>query len=202
MNKSNNIPLFPLQTVLLPEFPLPLHIFEEKYKLMIDYCITNESEFGVVFADGNRIKKIGCTAKIIQIYNKYEDGKMDMLTLGKNRFKILNISEEDLYLNAQVEYFDDDTQDESEQMFYHSQKAINILQNLGKLKINNELLKYIGQLDLKIISFVISSIGGFSNSEKQEFLEMTSTSERLEKAVEILEEYFNKIVSAKLQSIT
>ncbi len=85
-----------------------------------------------------------------------------------------------------------------EQMFFLSQKAIEILQDLGKLKINNELLKYIGQLDLKIISFVISSIGGFSNSEKQNFLELTCTSERLEKAVEILEEYYQKVNSPSL----
>jgi Lon protease-like protein len=195
MDKMNKIPLFPLQTVLLPEFPLSLHIFEEKYKLLVDYCTANESEFGVVFANGNRIQRIGCTAKILQIYNKYDDGKMDLHSLGKNRFKILNISEDDLYLNAEVEYFDDEEQDESEEMFFLSQKAIEILQDLGKLKVNIELLRYIGQLNLKIISFVISSIGRFSNSEKQKFLEITSTSQRLEKAVEILEEYYQKVNS-------
>ena len=60
METINQIPLFPLQTVLLPEFPLPLHIFEERYKLLVDYCIANESEFGIVYANDNRIKKVGC----------------------------------------------------------------------------------------------------------------------------------------------
>lgn len=199
MDKTNKIPLFPLQTVLLPEFPLLLHIFEERYKLLVDYCIANESEFGVVFANGNRIQKIGCTAKIIQVYNKYEDGKMDILTIGQNRFKILNISEEDLYINAEVEYFDDE-QDENEtkELLSLSQTGLEILQSLGKLKINNELIKYISQINLKVISFVISSIGGFTNDEKQKFLEMTSTSERLEKAVEILDEYYQKINSTSV----
>ena len=139
MNESIKIPLFPLQTVLLPEFPLPLHIFEEKYKLLVDHCIANESEFGIVYANGNRIKKVGCTAKIIQVYNKYEDGKMDILTIGQNRFKILNISEDDLYLNAEVEYFDDEDEDDSEELYSLSQKGIELLQNIGKLKINLSL---------------------------------------------------------------
>jgi len=198
MNQINKIPLFPLHTVLLPEFPLPLHIFEERYKLLVDYCITNDIAFGVVYADGNRIQKIGCTAKIVQIYNKYEDGKKDILTLGQNRFKLLNISEDELYLSGEIEYLDDEVEEESAELFDLSQKAIDILQKLGKLEIKSDLLKYIKQLDLKVISFVISSIGGFSNSEKQKFLEMTSTSERLEKAVEILEEYFQKVNSTSV----
>jgi Lon protease-like protein len=202
MNESNKIPLFPLQTVLLPEFPLPLHIFEEKYKLLVDHCISNESEFGIVYTKGNRIKKIGCTAKIIQVYNKYEDGKMDILTIGQNRFNILNISEDDLYLNAEVEYFDDDEENyETEELLSLSQKGIEILQGLGKLKINNEMIKYISQLNLKVISFVISSIGGYTNDEKQKFLEMTSTSERLRASVEILEEYYQKVNSDNLPSV-
>ena len=195
MNQINKIPLFPLNTVLLPEFPLPLHIFEERYKLLVDYYVTNDIAFGVVYADGNRIKKVGCTAKIVQVYNKYEDGKMDILTLGQNRFKLLNVSEDELYLSGEIKYFDDEDEEESPELFELSQKAIDILQKLGKLKIKNEFLKYIKQLDLKVISFVVSSIGGFSNSEKQKFLEMNSTSERLEKTVEILEEYYMKINS-------
>jgi Lon protease-like protein len=198
MINIHKIPLFPLQTVLMPEFPLPLHIFEEKYKLLIDFCIVNDSEFGIVYAIGNRIKKIGCTAKIIQVYNIYEDGKMDILTIGQRRFNILNLSEDDLYLTAEVEYFDDDEEEESADLFSLSRKGIEILQNLGKLKINNELMKYIGQLNTKVISFIISSIGGYNNSEKQKFLEMTSTSERLEKAVEILESYYKKVHSPSL----
>lgn len=195
MNESNKIPIFPLQTVLLPEFPLPLHIFEEKYKLMIDNCLANESEFGVVLANGNRLKKTGCTAKIIQVYNKYEDGKMDLLTIGHKRFVMTSISEENLYLTAEVEYFDDYEEEETEELFFLSQKGIEILKDLGKLKMNTELTKYIEQLDLQVISFIISSIGGFKNVEKQKFLEMKSTSERLEKAVEILEQYHQKIKS-------
>ena len=141
MKIIDKIPLFPLQTVLLPEYPLALHIFEEKYKLLVDHCLSNDSEFGVVLANSNRIRKIGCTARIIQIYNKYENGKMDILTIGQERFKILNISEDDLYLTAEVEYFDDDDEGESIDLFSLSQKGIEMLYDLGKLKINNELTK-------------------------------------------------------------
>jgi len=192
MDTKIKIPLFPLQTVLLPEFPLPLHIFEERYKLLVDHCISNESEFGIVYANGNRIKTMGCTAKIVQIYNRYDDGRMDILTVGQKRFKILNITEENLYLTAEIEYFDDEDELDTKELFDLSRKGIEILQDFGKLKIDNDLLKYVGKLNLKIISFVISSIGGFSNTEKQDFLEMTSTHKRLVKSVSILEESYHK----------
>ena len=200
MKQNNKIPLFPLQTVLLPEFPLSLHIFEERYKLLVDYCISNNTEFGVVLADGNRIKQVGCSAKIIQVYNKYDDGSMDILTIGQRRFKIMNITEDDLYLNAEVEYFDDLNEPETEALFSLSRKGIEILKNSGKLEITFEMTKYITQLNLKVISFILCSVGGFDNAWKQKFLEMTSTSERLKNAVQLLEENYQKIKSSELPS--
>src|SRR5206468_620193 len=83
------LPLFPLETVLLPGTPLPLHIFEPRYKEMISECLADDSPFGVVRALESGIAEIGCTAEIISVTKKYEDGRLDLIAEGRRRFEIL-----------------------------------------------------------------------------------------------------------------
>jgi Lon protease-like protein len=107
------LPLFPLEVVLLPEEPLPLHIFEERYKEMIGECLrakeegTGQQEFGMVLAQGNEMRTAGCNARIVNVTRKYEDGRLDIFTVGTRRFEILHTDEQRSYLRAGVEYFDD-----------------------------------------------------------------------------------------------
>jgi Lon protease-like protein len=99
--------LFPLQAVLLPHAVLPLHIFEERYKEMIGECIDLECEFGVIQARGKGILRTGCTASIEQVLKRYDDGKMDIVTVGRRRFEIAELNDERSFLRASVEFFDD-----------------------------------------------------------------------------------------------
>ena len=82
------IPLFPLSLVLLPAMPLPLHIFEERYKQMMSEIIPKEGEFGVVLAKDEGTINIGCTASVRRVMRRYEDGRMDLLAIGQRRFRI------------------------------------------------------------------------------------------------------------------
>jgi Lon protease-like protein len=82
------IPLFPLGLVLLPHMELPLHIFEERYKTMINMCLEDGQTFGIVLFDGEVIQKIGCTAEIQSVVKRFDDGRMDILTRGDRRFVI------------------------------------------------------------------------------------------------------------------
>jgi Lon protease-like protein len=108
------LPLFPLETVLLPEEPLPLHIFEERYRTMIGECLQakatgiGQEEFGLVWLKGQSVNAVGCTARIINVTRQYDDGRMDILTVGKRRFEILLTDEQKPYLRGAVQYFDDD----------------------------------------------------------------------------------------------
>jgi len=104
---EKTIPLFPLEVVLMPSMPLPLHIFEERYKLMIGECLEQKREFGVVYQKDNDIKKIGCMARIVQVLRRFEDGRLDIMTQGVERFAIESINEDKPYLQAEVIYFDD-----------------------------------------------------------------------------------------------
>ena len=105
---SRLLPLFPLQVVVFPRTPLPLHIFEERYKEMVGGAIRDNSEFGIVLAKDGGIVNAGCTVTVQKLVQMYPDGRMDVLTRGQRRFEILSLNEEKDYLQAEVNYFDDE----------------------------------------------------------------------------------------------
>ncbi len=102
------LPLFPLQVVLFPRTALPLHIFEERYKQMIEDVLRGKSEFGVVLAGEKGIVNTGCTATVEKVLKKYPDGRMDLETVGRRRFEIIMLNDEKPYLRGVVEFFDDE----------------------------------------------------------------------------------------------
>jgi Lon protease-like protein len=102
------LPLFPLQVVVFPRTPLPLHIFEERYKVMVGGAIRDDSEFGIVLATDDGIVNAGCTVTVEKLLRLYPDGRMDVLTRGQRRFEIVSLNEEKDYLRAEVNFFDDE----------------------------------------------------------------------------------------------
>jgi len=102
------LPLFPLDVVLLPGTPLPLHIFEPRYKEMISECLDQKKLFGVVRAKEEGVAEIGCTAEIITVAKKYPDGRLDIVTEGRDRFEIMQVSQERSFLQAEVLYLQDE----------------------------------------------------------------------------------------------
>jgi len=105
---TTRIPLFPLNVVLFPGTRLPLHIFEERYKLMIGRCIQQQAPFGVVLAVRDGIATIGCTAQVLQVVKTYEDGRMDIITTGQSVYRIQELHNDRPYLEGDVEMLDDD----------------------------------------------------------------------------------------------
>jgi Lon protease-like protein len=102
------LPLFPLQTVLLPRAAMPLHIFEERYKEMVWDVTRSGGEFGIVLAREDGVLNIGCTARIDRILRQFEDGRLDLIAVGQRRFRILSLNSERSYPRAEVEELDDD----------------------------------------------------------------------------------------------
>lgn len=104
------LPLFPLNTVLFPGMPLPLHIFEERYKQMVADCLRDGRPFGVVLiaegaAEGGPPAQpfpIGCTAEIAQV-QPLDDGRMIIMTVGRERFRIVRLRHDRPYLVGMVE---------------------------------------------------------------------------------------------------
>jgi ATP-dependent Lon protease len=104
---TERIPLFPLDVVLLPDAILPLHIFEPRYRELVRLCLDQGIEFGVVQQHEQGIAAVGCTAEVSQLLKKYDDGRMDILTIGRRPFRVHNVVEEKPYYEADVEFLDD-----------------------------------------------------------------------------------------------
>ena len=129
---SRLLPLFPLQVVVFPRTPLPLHIFEDRYKEMVGEAIRDSSEFGVVLAKDEGIVNAGCSVTVEKVLHMYPDGRMDILTRGKRRFEILSLNEEKEYLQGEVSFFDDD--DFSQPSPELRDKALNQYRQLSSLE--------------------------------------------------------------------
>jgi ATP-dependent Lon protease len=84
--------LFPLGIVLLPTEQVPLHIFEERYKELISECLADEEEFGLVYADAAGIREVGTCAAVVELLARLEDGRMNILVEGRERFRLLELT--------------------------------------------------------------------------------------------------------------
>jgi len=105
--RPERIPLFPLNVVLLPGAPLPLHIFEPRYKEMVKDRLEEKSEFGMLLALPKGVAKVGCTAEILEVAKRYPDGRMDIVTVGRIPFRVVELFSEDPLWEGQVDYLED-----------------------------------------------------------------------------------------------
>jgi len=108
---SARIPLFPLDIILFPGQAMPLHIFEPRYRQMTRHCIETQSPFGIVLLRAENLAQTGCSAMIVKILKEYEDGRSDILAAGQNAFRLVRTHDKKPYLEADVEYFEEDFTD-------------------------------------------------------------------------------------------
>jgi len=105
--RPDRIPLFPLNVVLLPGADLPLHIFEPRYRKMVRGCLDNKTEFGMLLALSDGVAGTGCTAEILEVVKTHDDGRMDILTVGREPFRVVELFTDDPLLEGAVDYLDD-----------------------------------------------------------------------------------------------
>ena len=103
----DEIPLFPLPIVLLPTEIVPLHIFEDRYKEMIGRCLDEGSEFGIIWLSDDGLKEVGCTARVTEVLEQMEDGRMNILVQGASPFRLVERREDLPYPAGSVELLDD-----------------------------------------------------------------------------------------------
>ena len=136
---SRLLPLFPLQVVVFPRTRLPLHILEERYKLMVGEAIRQEGEFGIVLARDQGIAEAGCSVAVETVVTRYPDGRLDILTRGRRRFEIAALDEELDYLRAEVRYFDDeDTAQPEPELRKKVLRHLQLLKKLGSSQKRSE----------------------------------------------------------------
>ena len=164
---DERLPLFPLGVVLLPGEPVPLHIFEPRYKEMVRVCIDGDRPFGVVYASEARLAEVGCTATIERVAARYDDGRLDVVAVGEARFRVAAIHRDRPYLTADVEPVTDATD------------ADDLVARQAAIARHMKLLELAGETprpqrydrDLPA-SFVIGRNAGLDLAAKQELLEM------------------------------
>lgn len=184
------LPLLPLEVVLLPEEPLPLHISEERYQQMIGECLqakttgSGPQEFGVVLAKGQEMRTVGCTARIINLTRKFEDGRMDIFTVGNRRFEILYTNEEKAYMRGGVDFFDDDAGTDIPEEDA-AQRAIELFRNaLQRIHKSTEIPIYFPR-PYRHLSFRIAAGLPLDLDFKQQLLSVRNESERLREVTHV-----------------
>ncbi|MGB8128158.1 MAG: LON peptidase substrate-binding domain-containing protein [Candidatus Angelobacter sp.] len=177
------LPLFPLEIVVFPGAPVPLHIFEPRYKEMISECFSQNRAFGMVRAKENAVSAIGCSATIIEVVKKYEDGRMDIAAEGVQRFEIIQVNQERSFLQAEVNFFDDEPSTVSKDA---TDRVI---------QLHEQLFAVMGQSvevdrDAAYLSFRLAQDLPVDLDFKQTLLEMKSEAER----AGILTEYYRATI--------
>ena len=175
------IPLFPLDVVLFPGTPLPLHIFEPRYKEMIAECLAQNRTFGVVRAIEQGLAEVGCTAEIVTVVKEYPDGRLDLVTEGRKRFELLAVNQERSFLRAEVLMIDDELGTPPQE---DTARAI---------QLHSELLAMAGAqqdlaaVDPSLLSFYLAGSLPLDLDFKQKLLSLRSESERLSLLINYLE---------------
>lgn len=168
------LPLFPLELVLLPGTPLPLHIFEPRYKEMIRECLTTSAPFGVVRAVEDGIADIGCTAEIITVTKEYPDGRLDLICEGRSRFEVLELNRDRSFLQAEVLMVPDEPGAMAEQ------------ERVRAVQLHLEILSLAGAVqdlsaaDQNQLSFYLAGSLPLDLDFKQKLLSIRSESQRIE----------------------
>jgi Lon protease-like protein len=106
--KIDSLPLFPLGLVLLPQEKVPLHIFEDRYRLMIGECLEQESEFGIIWLSDDGLRDVGCTARIDRVIERFDDGRLNILVEGAEPFRLVRRIEDLPYPAGEVMLLDDE----------------------------------------------------------------------------------------------
>ncbi|MGB3682502.1 MAG: LON peptidase substrate-binding domain-containing protein [Rubrobacteraceae bacterium] len=179
----SDIPIFPLNVVLMPGAPMPLHIFEDRYKQMVDECLEGESEFGMVLADDSGTREVGCTARIVELVERYDDGRMLILVEGSRRFKLNNVLTGKPYYVGEVDYIQED--DPGEEISDIAEECVALLERVVEAATE-------GSVDIEIespyrnLSFAIAGRIEFELETRQQILELPTERERLEKVKGLL----------------
>jgi Lon protease-like protein len=175
------LPLFPLDVVLLPGTPLPLHIFEPRYKEMIGECLANNAPFGVIRALEEGIAEVGCTAEIVTVTKEYADGRMDLIAEGRKRFEVLQVNRDRSFLQAEILLVADESGAASPQ-----DKARAIQVHLEILSLAGAV-QDLSAADQSALSFYLAGSLPLDLDFKQKLLAMRSESARIQAVAAYLE---------------
>ena len=190
------IPIFPLNIVVLPGEPVPLHIFEPRYKQLIADCAPLPGEkqyqpFGITYSKKSKLNDIGCAVLVDEILHKYPEGELDIMTYGHHRFRLLETYREQVYLTGLVEWLVEPVEDVDEQ----TRKSVFELyqQFLEVVEVHDSTL----DARSSHLSYEIAYRVNLEKAPKLQLLETEGENARLQLLLGYLEEAVPQIEKAK-----
>ena len=172
-------PLFPLGIVLLPGEVVPLHIFEERYRLMIGHCLEADSEFGLVWLSDDGLRDIGCGARVTNVVERFEDGRMNILVQGTNAFRLVERIEDEQWPAGDIELLDDfDTSADAEIAAQARKRYADLVERATGTRPSEDAL---GELS----AFGMAATVEHPNEAKQALLELRTEDERMRMVAEL-----------------
>ena len=188
------LPLFPLpDVVLFPQQLLPLHIFESRYRMLLQTVLETDKRFGIVRInpDNGEMAEIGCCAEVLQ-HQTTEDGRSYIVTLGQQRFRVLNITRETPFRSAMVSWMEDEPVADHTELNTLRDKVSSALNDVFSLtaKIQGrepELPDDLPDLPRELSFWIGAHLDNRAAPEQQTLLELRDTTERLERQFEMLD---------------
>ena len=183
----DSFPLFPLGIVMLPSELVPLHIFEERYKLMIGECLDEEREFGIVWLSDDGLSDVGCAGRVDQVLEKMDDGRMNILVRGTRPFRLVERIPDLPYPAGTIELLDDDEPEAPADVLSSArERYAALVERVTDRRPEDSELE---ALD----SYGMAATIEFAPSPKQELLEERSEPRRLELVKQMLDSTLRKL---------
>ncbi len=120
---ASSFPLFPLQLVVLPTEVVPLHIFEERFKTMIEDCLASDNEFGVIWLADDGLHEVGCACRIERVLEKFDDGRMNLLARGTRPLRVIERQRDLAYPAGVIEFLSDASEKPTQEFVDAAQAA-------------------------------------------------------------------------------
>jgi Lon protease-like protein len=175
--------LFPLELVLLPGERVPLHIFEDRYRELIGECLTEDVEFGLILENDDGLREVGTRAAVVELIDTFEDGRMNVLVEGRERFRVVELTEGRSFRTAEVEPLVDDDDGPADEA---AERALTIFRRLVEVAGADDVEE--PPAGSPGLAFAIASRVDFGHDLKQELLEARSEQARLVRLAELLEQ--------------
>jgi Lon protease-like protein len=183
--RPERIPLFPLNVVLLPGAELPLHIFEPRYRQMVKGCLEEKSEFGMLLALPKGVARVGCTAEIVDVVKRYDDGRMDIVTAGRAPFRVVELFTEDPLMEGHVDYLEDREAPGNPRI---QRELVELFEACHTL-IFDDYPKNLEGTATQDLSYLVAATLPMDLLWKQQILELRSEADRQERLVAYLREW-------------
>ena len=185
MSKSEKITLFPLKMVLFPGEDAPLHIFESRYKKMVSSCINTDNPFGIILNASSGMKKIGCTAQIVDVLKEYESGEYDIVVKGVQRFEIMDKKKDDNLWVGDVQMLPADNISKSAKLLETMQDMY-----LKILMMAEANIDYEAELNKKT-SYEFAQMVQLPNHIKQTLIELPDEQKRIKLLMRVFKKALN-----------